>query len=169
MFTEIKQYIDLRIEELGLRLEEAKLKSADVMAGILSLVITLLVVTILAITVFALVAFAVMGWLNRPDMLGEPWGTVISIGFLLIVLLAVTIIGRRVFTKLIRRSLLKRLGTLTDDIRDNIQTARDNVRNDVMNAETRLLNSQAYTNIQNLTSGITLAVAAARKIKQMFK
>lgn len=169
MFTEIKQYIDLRLEELDLRLEEAKMKSADALAGIISLIITLLVVTILAITVFALAAFAVMGWLNRPDMLGEPWGTVISIGFLLIVILTVVIIGRKVFPKLISRALAKRIGRLTNDIKGNIQSVKDNVRNDVMAAETRLMNSQTFTNIQNLTSGITLTVAAIRKIRQMFK
>ena len=169
MFTEIKQYIDLRLEELDLRLEEAKMKSADALAGIISLIITLLVVTILAITVFALAAFAVMGWLNRPDMLGEPWGTVISIGFLLIVILTVVIIGRKVFPKLISRALAKHIGKLTNDIKGNIQSVKDNVRNDVMAAETRLVNSQTFTNIQNLTSGITLTVAAIRKIRQMFK
>ncbi len=169
MFTDIKQYIDLRLEELSLRLEEAKLKSADALAGILSLIITLLVAAILSITIFALVAFAVMGWLNRPDMLGEPWGTVISIGFLLIVLLTVVIIGKKVFPKFISKALVKRINDVTDDIKGDIQSAKDNVRNDVMAAETRLLNSPAYTSIQNLTSGITLTVAAIRKIRQMFK
>lgn len=161
MFTDIKQYIDLRLEELDLRLEKAKLKSADALAGILSLIITLLVVTILTITVFALAAFAVMGWLNRPDMLGEPWGTVISAGFLLIVLLLVMILGKKVFPKLISRALVKRIEGL------NIQSVKDNVRNDVMAAEARILNSPAYINLHDLASGITLTVAAIRKIRKM--
>ena len=169
MFSDIKQYIDLRLEELDLRLEEAKLKSADALAGVISLIITLLVVTILAVTVFALAAFAVMGWLNRPDMLGEPWGTIISIGLLLIILLTVVIFGKKVFPKLISRALVKRMDGLTDDLKDNIQSVKDNVRSDVMAAENRLLKSPVYTNIHNLTSGITLTVAAIRKIRQMFK
>lgn len=158
MFSEFKQYVDLRIEE-------AKLKVSDEIAGILSLIITIFVATIISITVFALIAFAVMGWLNRPDMLGQPWGTVISIGFLLLILLAAIIVGKRVFPKVIRRALVKRIGTVTNDVRDDIQA----VMSDVRSTEDRLMSSPAVVNVQNLTSGIALTVAAVRKIIKMFK
>lgn len=154
--TDIKRYIDLRIKEI-------KLKASDSLSSILALIVTILLAAVIAIMALTLVVFAVMQWLNRPDMLGDPWGTVIAVGFLLIVLLLLFLIGKNSLRKILSRSISGALGDETDDARKSLNS----VRSEIHDAEIHFRDASGdFPN--NLISGITMLASAVSKIRRLF-
>ena len=88
----IEKYIDLKIEE-------AKLKSADALSNVLSIFVVAIIVVIIFAAILVFLAIILMQWLNKPDVLGEPWGTVIA-GAPLISLVIILALNRsRMFRK----------------------------------------------------------------------
>ena len=86
IFTEIKRYADLRVEE-------AKLKFAKGFSGIMSQMISLFLALMVLIILLALASVATMQYLNAK--IGSPWGALIVCGTLLVMLVILVICRKR--------------------------------------------------------------------------
>lgn len=75
--SDVKDLVDLRMDEF-------KLKSVKALSSSLSVLCSVLLIAGVAIIALGLLAYALLQWLNA--LLGEPWGTLIVFGVFAIVL-----------------------------------------------------------------------------------
>lgn len=83
--SEIREYTDVRLDEF-------KLKATRSLSSILSQVLSLLLVIALLVTLLGLLSVALLQWLN--NIFGDPIGTLIVAGFI-VLLLVITLIFRK--------------------------------------------------------------------------
>ena len=91
-----KEYIDLR-------LSNARLRGVKGVSGVLSLFLTAIFFTGVLVIVLALATCVLAQWLNR--LLGVPWGTLIVLGFFIILLVILWIFRRKLFRNFFIRVL----------------------------------------------------------------
>lgn len=104
---DIITYIDLKIEE-------AKLKASDGISGVVARILSMFIAAVLVIVLLVFLALALMQWLNEPDMLGEPFGTLAAAGALLLIVLIFFVCGKSMFRRSIDRTLTDSLGVDSD-------------------------------------------------------
>ena len=100
---DIITYIDLKIEE-------SKLKASDGISGVVSRILSMFIAAVLVIVLLVFLALALMQWLNKPGMLGEPFGTLVAAGVLLLIVLIFFVCGKSMFRKSIDKALTDSLG-----------------------------------------------------------
>lgn len=94
LFPETRDYVDLR-------LKEGKLKLSKVVCKALSMVLSMLLIVGVFVIVLGLGAYALLHWLNTA--VGAPWGTLIVLGFFLIVLVVLWFFRKKLFHNLFVR------------------------------------------------------------------
>lgn len=86
--SEVRDYTDLRIDEL-------KLKSVKALSSALSSICSMLLIVGVAVIAIGLLAYALLQWLNA--VLGAPWGTLIAFGVFLAILCILLLRRRMLF------------------------------------------------------------------------
>lgn len=155
--SDIKQYIDLR-------LKEAKLSAADGLSKILSQIISIFIVAILAIVVLVLLALALMQWLNKPGMLGEPWGTVVACGAIIAVMAVIFLLRNKLFHKSLGKSISDAFGIRSENIDDSISS----VKSEIYMSESQMMDTSGGL-VDDIVGSVTQAVSAFRKIRDILK
>lgn len=88
LVSEIKEYADIRIDEF-------KLKTTKSLSSILSQTLTLFFVAALLVTLLGLLCIALLQWLN--NIFGDPFGTLIVAGIIILLLVIVLLFRKRLF------------------------------------------------------------------------
>lgn len=105
LLSGVRGYIDAR-------LDEAKLMTAKSVSSIISQIAAYLIISILAIITVCFLAFAEMQWLN--ECLGQPFGTLISAGTLVLIIFVVFLLRKHLFTGTLCKGISRALGVGKD-------------------------------------------------------
>lgn len=114
IFSGFRRYIDYRIEE-------GKLQAAKGLSDSLSVIAAVLISIILLLNALLLLSIAIMEWLN--SILGVPWGTVITMGALVILAAIFFFFRDFFFKKPFRKLFSKAFNVKSDNLEADIQKA----------------------------------------------
>lgn len=114
IFSGVRRYIDYRIEE-------GKLQAAKGFSDSLSVIAAVFISIILLLNALLLLSIAIMEWLN--NILGTPWGTIITMGSLVILAAIFFFFRDFFFKKPFRKLFSKAFNIKSDNLEADIQQA----------------------------------------------
>ena len=151
-FSCIRRYVDTR-------LEEARLKAADGVSSVVSQLISWLIIAMLLVILVCILDVALMQWLN--DILGQPYGTLVAAGVIVIVIAVLFLLRKRLFA-----------GTLGKNIAGALGSGTGNVKSDLAAAESerllleRKLDESKSGIISDVVSGVVFVTTIIRRIRK---
>ena len=113
-FSDIRKYIDLR-------LEETKLRVAKSISTILSQIAAYLIIIVLVIITVCFLVILEMQCLN--ECLGQPYGTLIAIGTLVFIIAILFLLRKRLFAGIFGKGIAGALGLVTNDVDGDLSAA----------------------------------------------
>lgn len=151
IFTKLKDYIDLRIED-------ARLKLADGFASAVSAILKIKIAILFLFLSITFGAVALEQWLS--DLIGRPWGALIVGGVMLIAFAIVVLMRRRILGNTIDSIFSATFGFDTDDIK----AERKKVETELKFTENSI--SDDYSKARNFVTGITTAISIFKALRK---